>query len=299
MKLRPKELGEVVGQDAAVRALQKANSHAFLFTGPSGVGKTTLARIMADRFNSEVTELDAATYSGIDVMREITMTAQYASLSGKAKAYIIDECHALSKATWQSLLKSVEEPPPHVYWFFCTTEQEKVPQTIRTRCMTLDLKPVRKDTLAEYLEAVAEQEELEVAGEIIDLVATQADGSVRQALVFLSAVNGVEDRKEALALLDTAEEKKEIIDLVRMLVAGKGLTWPGIIAMLEKVGDQNPESIRLVMVNYLASTLMRTKDEKQALRLLSLLQLFSSRPWNQSEKFAPLLLVIGEILFEE
>jgi len=307
IKYRPKNFSEVIGQAAVVRSLKdklggKATPHAYLFTGPSGCGKTTLARIIAGELKchpQNIVEIDAATHSGIDNMREITSAARYKAIGESSiKVYIIDECHALTKATWQSLLLSIEEPPEHVFWVFCTTEIDKVPQTIKTRCHSYDLKPVHKDEIYELLESVVEEEDMELADGVLDVVASKADGSVRQALVYLSTAEAAASRQEAYQLLNTVEENGEIIDLVRFLVAGKGTTWPEVMKKLEPVKDQNPESIRLVVVNYLSSVLQKAKNEKEIVRLLSMLEAFG-KPYYQAEKMAPLLLSIGVSLFQE
>ena len=169
IKYRPRSLQDVRGQDAVVDSLTTAlkkstRPHSFIFTGPSGCGKTTLARILAEKFGcspQNVIEIDAATNNGIDSMREVTSTLRYNGFGDTPnKAIIIDECHALSKAAWQSLLKSVEEPPAHVFFFFCTTENGKVPETINTRCQSYFLKPLRFDDLMDLLEFVVDEEAL-------------------------------------------------------------------------------------------------------------------------------------------
>lgn len=308
VRLRPREWGEVIGQDSVVKSLieilGKSEPHSFLFTGPSGVGKTTLARILAAQVGAspeDIVEIDAATNSGVDDMRAITSMAQYQSFGPSGvRFFIVDECHALSKQTWQSLLLATEEPPPHVYWCFCTTEAEKVPRTIVTRCHTYELKPVPKDLLEAYLEYIARTEkDVEIASEVIPYLADKAEGSVRQALVLLSAARGCESRKEAYELLATVEENPEVIDLVRKIVDGKGIggSWQGITATLSKLQETaNAESIRIVVVNYLGAALMKTTEGKKVARMLTILEAFAE-PYRQSEKFAPLLLSIGRVMY--
>lgn len=309
IRLRPKALDEVIGQDAVVKSLGKllegkAKPHAFLFTGPSGCGKTTLARILARAMGADernIQELDAATYSGVDAMRSLTQMLVYAGMGETPiKCVIVDECHALSKQTWQSLLISIEEPPEHVFWFFCTTEADKVPQTIKTRCHAYELKPVKKDLLEEYLEWVADEHGIRIPADVLPMIADKAGGSVRQGLVYLSAVEGVESRKEAYELLQHAEETPEVIDFVRKLIDGRGLTWKTCIDVLGALleAGQAPEGIRIIVVNYAAAVLMKTSDEKRALRLLAILDAFKE-PYRPNEKAAPLLLSIGGLLFGE
>lgn len=303
IKLRPKSFEEVVGQDAVIKSLEnilgESPPHAFLFTGPSGVGKTTLARILANRLGCEernVMEIDAATHSGIDDMRAVVSMMQYQAFGeSSVRAVIVDECHALSKQTWQALLKALEEPPAHAYWCLCTTESDKVPKTILTRCHRYDLKPLRSNLLEEYLEVVRDAEELKVGGDVLAYVADRAEGSVRQALVYLSAVRGCSNRKEAHELLAQAMDSPELIDLARRLCDGKGLTWQFACEVLKGMGHP-PESARLVIVNYISQVLLGTNDERRATRLLGVLDAFAE-PYRQGEKNAPLLLSIGRVLY--
>ena len=154
----------MLGQNAVVQSLQHFEQsgtwpHTFLFTGPSGCGKTTLARIIARKVGCQrqnLLEVDAATHTGIDAMRELADQLQYRGIGGDVKVAIIDECHALSKQSWQSLLKIVEEPPNHVYFVFCTTETGKVPNTISTRAASYTLGPLPQDAIVQFVEDIAD-----------------------------------------------------------------------------------------------------------------------------------------------
>ena len=303
-EFRPKTWNEVIGQTAAVNAIRRVirnkTSQAFLFFGSSGTGKTTISRIAALEVGCDqqnIMEISAAVYTGVDEMRSVLESLQYKSF-GKSgvKAIIVDECHRLSKSSFDAILKAVEEPSPHVFWFLCTTEIGKVPKTIQTRCSSFTLKPVSNDDLRKLVEKVAEAKKYKASDGVIDLIVREAGGSPRQALVNLAECSDVADRKEAADLLKSAAEAEDINVLAQFLL--KPSSWKTAMSIVKKLENENPESIRLRICDYMAKVARSTEAPEKACQVLSILSAFGTS-YNPSENFAPLLISIGQVLFEE
>jgi DNA polymerase-3 subunit gamma/tau len=216
---RPQKLSELVGQDLLVKALAQGIErnrlpHAFLLHGIRGVGKTTTARILAKALNClgvdgqgaptpdpcgicdscvailedrhlDVVEMDAASRTGVDDVREVIEAARYKAVNGRYKIYIIDEVHMLSKSAFNALLKTLEEPPPHVKFIFATTEIRKVPETVLSRCMRFDLNRIDPQTLFDYFMVIIRKEGLVIEEEALSLIVRAADGSARDGLSLL------------------------------------------------------------------------------------------------------------------
>lgn len=302
-KYRPKQLSEIIGQDAVVESLEevitRGETQSFLFTGPAGTGKTTLARIVARKMGCKLQdrlEIDGATFTGIDDMRKVQDIIRYRPFgAGERRAVIGDEVHRLSQQAWDSLLKSVEEPPKHVVWLFCTTNPDKVPRTIHTRCATFKLKEIPDNELTDLVDKIAKQEGIKLPEQIRGLIVREAKGSARQALVNLEVCRKVTDRAKAVELLRTAIDSAETIDLCRFIVDGKG-SWKKAMGLVKGLDGTNPEGIRIVVCNYLGTALENSTTEQSTTHLLTLLENFST-PFNQSEGKAPLLLAIGRCLY--
>lgn len=195
---RPQSFADVVGQDQVVQPLQEQIAsgkvgHAYLFGGSRGLGKTSIARIFARELKTDerdIFELDAASNNGVDEVRALNESVHTLPYNSARKVYILDEAHMLSKSAWNALLKTLEEPPAHVVLILATTELEKVPETVRSRCQVFTFKKPARQGLAALVQAVAQKEKIAIEPAAAELVAHLGDGSYRDALSVLEKVLG-------------------------------------------------------------------------------------------------------------
>jgi DNA polymerase III gamma/tau subunit len=305
-RFRPTRFKDVIGNEDEVVALYDAvkakRQQTYLLVGPSGVGKTTLARIASKALGCVspfgMTEINASKYTGVDDMRAVEDMTVYHAFGSPARSIVVDECQSLSPNAWQSLLKATEEPPKHVYWFFCTTNPMKVPATVKTRALTINLGTVSEAKIQKLVENVAIKAKIELPEGVAELIAYESGGSPRQALVYLEKVSTAPDYQSAQRNLQKADAAVEAIELCRYLCAGGKLRWEKASFLLEQMqkNEENPEGIRIVAVNYVQKALRGAKDDDRAAYLLNVLNNFSI-PFNQAEQYAPLWLAVGRIIF--
>lgn len=263
-KWRPKKFSELVGQEHVVRALSNALDggrlhHAFLFTGTRGVGKTTIARIFAKSLNCErgqssqpcgecracldidagrfvdLLEIDAASHTGVDDVREMIENAQYAPARGRQKVYLIDEVHMLSRNAFNALLKTLEEPPEHVKFLLATTDPQKLPVTVLSRCLKFNLKRLLPDQIGGQMRHILDAEGIAFDAPAIAMLAKGADGSLRDGLSLLDQAiaysGGAVRADDVRAMLGTIE-RAQVARLADAIVAGDGGALMGEVAKL-------------------------------------------------------------------
>lgn len=266
-KYRPGHFRDLIGQDAMVRTLTNAFAHdriahAFILTGVRGVGKTTTARIIAKGLNCQrdegptidpcgeceactaiaegrhvdVLEMDAASNTGVNDVREIIDSVRYRAASARYKVYIIDEVHMLSNSAFNALLKTLEEPPEHVKFVFATTEIRKVPVTVLSRCQRFDLRRIEPEVMIDHLGGIAGREGAELTGEALALITRAAEGSVRDALSLLDQAiahgRGTRIGAEAVRSMLGLADRGRVIDLFEAIMRGNAA------AALEEMGLQ-------------------------------------------------------------
>ena len=276
-KWRPKRFAEMVGQEHVLRALGNALDsgkvhHAFLFTGTRGVGKTTIARILAKSLNCETAgvssnpcgvcaacreidegrfvdliEVDAASRTKVDDTREMLDNVQYAPTRGRYKVYLIDEVHMLSNHSFNALLKTLEEPPPHVKFLLATTDPQKLPVTVLSRCLQFSLKRLPASLIGERLKFIAEAENMQFTPAAAALLARAADGSMRDALSLLDQLiafgGGSLDEVNARAMLGTID-RGHVGRLIEALARADG---PGLLAEIKMLDRDAPDYDRALV----------------------------------------------------
>ncbi|MFZ1827840.1 MAG: DNA polymerase III subunit gamma/tau [Candidatus Competibacteraceae bacterium] len=269
-KWRPRTFHELVGQEHVVRALTNALDrqrlhHAFLFTGTRGVGKTTIARIFAKSLNCEIgvsstpcgqcsacleidagrfvdlIEVDAASRTKVDETRELLENVQYAPSRGRFKVYLIDEVHMFSNHSFNALLKTLEEPPPHVKFLLATTDPQKLPVTILSRCLQFSLKRLPTGVISRYLQQLMEQESIPCEAAALQLIARAGDGSMRDALSLLDQAiafgGGQVETATASAMLGSIDQQR-VTGLLEALAANDA---PGLLRQVAELDENAPD----------------------------------------------------------
>jgi DNA polymerase III subunit gamma/tau len=301
-KYRPNTWEEVRGQDAACTALENAlnkkRAQCFMLVGPSGVGKTTIARIAAKSAGippRSIHEVNAARNTGVEEMRKVCEVMALRPIGDSTgRAAIIDEAHRLSAQAFDSILKDTEEPRDGFLWFMCTTNPAKIPKTVRTRFMQITLKEVNAKVLDDLVYDVVKAEDLRTPDSVLKVVVDHAGGSPRQALSLLAACAEARDKQEAMSLIAGVEDADAVLQFCRFVV--KPGTWAAAMELLEKMKGESPEGVRIQVMNYLGAVIKNQTNEKAARGMLPLLEAFAT-PYTTGEGFAPLMLSLGRCMW--
>ncbi len=270
-RYRSQSFDEVVGQESIARTLlnaiaQNRVAHAYLFVGTRGVGKTTMARLFAKALaggsaevdqlimtgqDTDVIEIDAASNSKVEETRDLISKSVYRPMRGKFKVYIIDEVHMLSGASFNALLKTMEEPPEHVKFILCTTESQKVPATIQSRCQRFDFRNLSAAEIAGHLKAICKDEKVKADDDLLHAVGRLGNGSMRDALSLLDRLIAAQEKGTALSveLLESLlglPQRQRVADLIDALARGDAKTSLEVVDALLAGGvtaDQLVESL--------------------------------------------------------
>lgn len=258
-KYRSKSLAEIVGQEHITTILGSAIksgkiSHAYLLTGPRGVGKTSIARILAHEINGlayddsehlDIIEIDAASNNGVDDVRDLREKARIAPVSAPKKIYIIDEVHMLSKPAFNALLKTLEEPPEHVVFILATTDVEKLPATIISRTQRFTFRAISKEKLIEHLRTIADSEKIKIDDEALEIIAERGDGSFRDSISLLDQLSSISGDKITAELVENSLGLAPVKLVKDLLVAVEKHDVTEVTKLLRKATDDGISAVTL------------------------------------------------------
>jgi DNA polymerase III subunit gamma/tau len=265
---RPETFDEFFGNDAELKKLITMlerngddKQHSYLFQGPRGCGKTTLARIAAKMCNChdmDITEIDIAQIGIKGSAIDIKNSMMYKPLSGKSKAYILDEAHMGNKNFYNAMLKPLEEPPEHVYFFLCTTEPQDIIKTVRSRCMTISVQPLSDDKMLELLNYIKEEEQADTDEKYLKKIVERSEGIPREALIMYDTVIDLDRREIASAIETMQTQESQIKDLCQALLKRK--SWSDIVRVLNGL-KEDQEKVRWAVLGYMNAVLLNSKKD--------------------------------------
>lgn len=278
LKYRPTKFSEMVGQRKMMKMLdgklkRKEFPHALLLTGPSGTGKTTLARIIAAKLKcvgSDFHELNAAQERGIDMVRGISQRVGLSPLSSPCRVWLIDEAHALTPDAQGAFLKMLEDTPSHAYFFLATTDPQKLKETVKGRCTDVVCTRLKFDELEKLIRRVVAAEGAELEDEVIEKVAQLADGSARKALVLLGQAISEESTEAQLDVIRKADVETDAFQICRLL-NNSTTVWSEVAKLLDGVED-DPEGIRYMILGYFRKVALGQKDPARAVSIIETFQ---------------------------
>ena len=259
---RPEALTDIVGNETAVKQIEshltKENpNRSLLFHGPSGCGKTTLARIVANEVGaggSDFHELNTSDFGGIEMVREIRAKSQYRPVHGQSVVWLMDECHRLSAAAQEAILKLLEDPPPNVWIILATTEPSKLKVTVRRRCTEIAVESLSDEDVSKLLRKVCTAERKRIPSEVLKQIVNDALGSPGIALKVLDEIMGLDKEDMKDAGKRAVERENTVIELCRALLQSK--SWKEIAKMLQNMEGEDPETVRRTVLEYFRKVLL-------------------------------------------
>jgi len=265
-KYRPSDFEHFVGNAVAVNKLRAVLDsgdcpRVMMFAGPSGTGKTTLARIVAQAIGchkSDLMELNTADYRTIDDARDLGSKVRLAPMFGKVRCWIMDEVHGLTPAAQEVLLKVLEEPPAHAYFMLATTDPQKLKPTFRSRCMTFELQSIGEKQIGMLLRDILEQERKSVPDDVLDQICQDCLGSARDAVTILESVMNLPERQMLTAARKSASDQQASIDLCRALI--RRARW-GEVAKILSALEADPEQVRMAVLGYCRAILLKEQND--------------------------------------
>lgn len=274
---RPKNLDEMFGNENAIEALQSVLNrkddipHSFLFTGPAGTGKSSLAKILKTELNcsdSDFFNINTASSRGIDTIRDIIDSSQFAPMMGDVKIFLLEEVHGLTPQAFESLLVLLEDPPKHVILILCTTELSKIKATIKRRCHHTELKPLPLPQIVKLLGFILEKENVtEFPNKVLEKIADVCGGSPGQALNLLDTIIDIQDDEVALkAIEDATVSEANIAEIARVLLSGRG-EWSSVAKLIKGLTGE-PESLRYAFLGYFNAVLLGGKNSDRVAALM-------------------------------
>jgi len=288
-KYRPKTFEDVIGNESSIAALEKAltkknHSHVYLLSGPPGTGKTTIARIAANKLGAtemDLREINSANARGIETAREIIQSIRY-NPQGEAIVYILDECQKFTGEMQSALLKPLEDTPESVYFFLCTTDPSKLLKAIKSRCTEIKTTVLPIEKIVSIIRRVNKLEELGISKNVLESIANKAEGSPRNALVMLEQISNADSDEAIEKILDSKgnEDDAEVIELARALLNSKN-NWKDIAIILRKLKDNgkldDTETIRYIVLGYMNAVIMNGSLMPRA---VAALEAFSEPTYN-------------------